>query len=957
MRNIWMQKCKNPIIKITRYPSDKLMKHNFPPYRLLMLLLILFLGKQLFCLEAADSIKNNLYQAAIEAKNDSLKALNFIRLGVALHASDVEIFKNKSGKDYLLKATELALQKHCFGNIGYFLDSIGVAQRNQGNYTTALHLHNLVIDFAKKVHDSLLMSYAYNNAGVVYRRIDDYKQGLSSHLQAYKLAEKRDDSVTMAIAINCIGNIEVMMGDYDEGLKYFKKSLTLEQHRKNLVGIAINLENIGTIFLYKKMYNKANDYFKLSLTMNENAGSKKGIAICYSDLAETYTLMGKYYLAKLFLNKSLTLNKKIEDKIYLADNYLSLGKIYAETGKFAEANSSLLMGLKLSKEMGVKSNIEKAYHTLCYLLKKRHQYKKALEYLEAANMYHDSVLNVSIQKDVARLQIQYESDRKENKIMLLEQQAKIRELKLSKQKFLNYFFIASIVLSLVVVAFLSVYLFNKSKLNRLLMEKNLEIENARNESERKSVELLEAKKKAEYSDRSKSEFLANMSHEIRTPLNSVIGFSDLLFDVSSDPKLKQYANAIKSSGQSLLILINDLLDLSKIEAGKFEVVMKPVNLAEGIEELRQLFMVHANEKGLNLAFSIDESFPGKIIFSAIRLRQILFNLIGNALKFTKKGKISVNVQYESDTPGMINIRITVKDTGIGIPKEEQERIFNPFYQSENNDTEMGTGLGLAITYRLVQALNGKIALKSKVGTGSKFVLSFDNIRVVEEGAMKNLPGKAVLPFNILLLDNKNDFSSNLLSFLQRKVQNVCNVGTRLQKAKEILPDCKVVIVNGFAGEMFVNSMHLLSKVTPDNLFIVIGSPQEISVKNIFFIEEKLPVNKILNTLDDRLKRFRYKSFIATLFFDDTESLPQGDFANDLTTIVNNEFRSAMESKMLQHISTFSQKVAALSKKYQLPAMLQYAEELNHLIDTFEISGIEEKLKLFLEAYHLQFSPT
>lgn len=934
------------------------MKHPFPPYRLLLFLLMLFWGKQLFCAEEADSIKNHLYQAAVETKNDSLKALNFIRLGVALHASDVKMFKKKSGQDYLLKATDIALQKHCFGSIGYFIDSIGVAQRNQGNYTTALHLHNLVIDFAKKVQDNRLMSFAYNNAGVVYRRIDDYKQGLSSHLHAYQLAEKRDDSVTMAIAINCIGNIEVMMGDYDEGLRYFKKSLALEQHRKNLIGIAINLENIGSIFLYKKMYNKANDYFKLSLAMNENAGSKRGKAICYSDLADTYTLTGKYYLAEFFLLKSLNINKKIGEKIYLADNYLALGKIYAETGKYTEANASLLKGLKLSKMMGTKSNIEKAYHTLYYLYKKRHKYKKALTYLETANLYHDSVLNVSIQKDIARLQIQYESDRKENKIILLEQQAKIRDLKLNKQKFLNYFFITSIALSLIVVAFLSVYLFNKSKLNRLLMEKNLEIEKAKNELEQKSIELLEAKKKAEYSDQSKSKFLANMSHEIRTPLNSVIGFSDLLFDASTDPKLKQYALAIKSSGKNLLVLINDLLDLSKIEAGKLKVLMKPVNIADGLEELHQLFIVRANEKGLNLSFSIDESFPEKVIFSAVRLRQILFNLIGNALKFTKKGGIRVMVQYEpQETPGTINIRFTVKDTGIGIPKEEQERIFNPFYQSENNDTEIGTGLGLAITYRLVHAMNGKISLESNMGIGSTFVLSFDNIKVVEGGAKTYFPKNAILPSNILLLDNKNDLSSNLLSFLQRKVQHICNVGTSLQKAKDILPDCNIVVVNGFEGEMLVNSMHLLSKENPENLFIVIGTPQEIPVKNIFFIEEKLPVNKILNTLSERLKQFRYKSLIATLFFDDSGSLPKGDFTNELSKIVNNEFRSAMESKMLQHISTFSQRVATLSKKYQLPAMLQYSEELSHLLDTFEISGIEEKLKLFLEAYNLQFSTT
>ena len=335
------------------------------------------------------------------------------------------------------------------------------------------------------------------------------------------------------------------------------------------------------------------------MVLGEKLNFDKGKSQGYYNLGVIYKNIGKYKTAEVYLKHSMQLNKQIGDKLYLSDNYISLGQIYAETGKYYQAVELLKKGLEISKESGLKTSVEEAYRTLYKIYKKQKRYKQALFNLEMAKMYHDSVMNIALNKDIARLQMQFETERKENQIVLLEQQAKIRELNLKKQKFLNYFLMAAFFTALIIVVFLLVYLLNKNKLTKILMDKNRQIEKAKLELEKREKELENAKSQAEASSRSKSEFLANMSHEIRTPLNSVIGFSDILATLVTDEKQQQYISAIKSSGKSLLALINDILDLSKIEANKLDVVLEPVNIENVLDSLHNMFLIQAKNKGLD----------------------------------------------------------------------------------------------------------------------------------------------------------------------------------------------------------------------------------------------------------------------------------------------------------------------------------------------------------------------
>ena len=246
-------------------------------------------------------------------------------------------------------------------------------------------------------------------------------------------------------------------------------------------------------------------------------------------------------------------------------------------------------------------------------------------------------------------------------------------------------------------------------------------------------ELKLAKEEAEKADRSKSSFLANVSHEIRTPMNAVLGFSDLLYSRIQDPVLKSYLQSIKSSGNTLLNLLNDILDLSKIEAKKMSLKLSPVNLFSVFEEIKHIFSLKALEKGLDYEFLIDEDVPPSLMLDELRIKQVLLNLVDNAVKFTEKGKINVTAKRIAPLQRInkANISIVVEDTGIGIPEHLQGSIFESFRQQDDQDKRKfhGTGLGLAITKRLVELFEGEILLESRPSKGSRFEVILKDVKI------------------------------------------------------------------------------------------------------------------------------------------------------------------------------------------------------------------------------------
>jgi signal transduction histidine kinase/ActR/RegA family two-component response regulator len=272
--------------------------------------------------------------------------------------------------------------------------------------------------------------------------------------------------------------------------------------------------------------------------------------------------------------------------------------------------------------------------------------------------------------------------------------------------------------------------------------------------EQKLIEVEKLKARAEAANSAKSEFLANMSHEIRTPMNGILGMTELAMQADSVAEQRECLSTIRSSGDALLSILNDLLDLSKIEAGKFEIQEAPFSLRELLSESGKVFAFRMREKGLRFEAAVDDVLPDLLVGDAWRLRQILLNLLGNAVKFTAEGSIVLSARCEQTF-----LRLAVTDTGIGIPQEKQGQIFEAFRQADTHIARNygGTGLGLSICLKLVSLMGGKIELTSEPGQGSTFSVVLPLKVAPEQGgrvAETDLASAASIPsLNILLAED------------------------------------------------------------------------------------------------------------------------------------------------------------------------------------------------------------
>jgi signal transduction histidine kinase/DNA-binding response OmpR family regulator len=644
-------------------------------------------ASQLVGVNSAINYANDAYTLALNIKDNK----SIITSGYAL-GTLYGITKNDSlSYKYLRNALDLAfsIEDAYLITVGYLRLSSYYRYIYEPWQSVELLNKSLIIseenNFIKQIGETHI------GLGDSYRSLGRYEKSLNNYLMALRINESLNDQTAIAENLNSIGNVYQRTDDYENAMDYFIRALEINQLKKNVKNITMNIHNIGVIHQKNGDYQKALINYQNALTIAESSNDTLGQGIITENIGSVLVKQGKLELGLEHLNKALTLmeNRRTHRSILSTLNEISLVKIQMGEGQGAKEVAEKV--IYLAKEYEESDQLRDGYLNLSNSYTILKDYEKAHLFLEKYNALNDSLFGIEKTQQINELQIQYETEKKDQEISSLQHE---KEIAGAQRKI--YFLIAAIVLLVMVGLYFNQRL--RTKRNRLLLEKEKEV------------------------DRLKSNFFANISHEFRTPLTLILGPIESMLAEIKDKNHQYQLGLMQRSASRLLRLINQILDLSKLESGQLELKVKEINMANLIKGVTGSFQSMADSKDIDLECEVSDT-EIQLYGDQSQIETIFINLISNAFKFSDTGgRITVRLN-KNDTGEVV---LQVMDNGVGIPSEQVEQIFNRFYQAGSASTNQyeGTGIGLALTKELVELHSGTIQVTSELGKGTEVTVRF-----------------------------------------------------------------------------------------------------------------------------------------------------------------------------------------------------------------------------------------
>ncbi len=697
------------------------------------------------------------------------------------------------------------------------LNEVSMTLLQNGQYDDANNFANEALTKATSANNQVAMAAAYDRLGMVCQAKYDYTNAMKYFVNGLKIRNSIDDKAGIATSKNFIGVVFFQQEDPESSEENLVNSLMIREEIKDWKGAAETHKNLADLYLFKKLYGKAQEHYDKAFGLRRDLEDYKGAASIASHIGGILTDLGNFDGALVYFSMSLDLNSSIEDmegiandfnsialtnieqevydeaedatmramgirqdlgdKLGIAECYKNYGIIYSQTGNFSEAKENLAKSVELLKTMETQPGKQEIYKNISDAYFQMKDYQNAYQNQLAFVKEKEELFSYEKSTALLELTTKYESEFAAEK-----QAAEIENLKQREsynQKF-NYFLFALLGLGILFMVSLFKSYNRKKKDNAKLRSMNDEIKKQSNEISKqhdlleeknanldvlnsKLVDEMAERESIEQSSFARDRFLATMAHEMRTPMNIITGLTHLLLEEKPRPEQIEHLRTLQFSANNLVVFINDVLDYSKIEAGRITLEKRDFSIRETFEEVMTRFRLPAEDKNVALNFTMDTKIPEMVSGDSVRLNQILTNLIGSSISSTSKGAIEINAKLHEMSKKDMTVLLSIADTGEGMNQEQLDEMFTNFKRKSSDMFEGygNSGLELAITKRLVDLQNGKIEATSKVGVGTTFLLYLpfkiaddtpktDKNKKKEKKTFNHLAGNRVL----LVEDNK-----------------------------------------------------------------------------------------------------------------------------------------------------------------------------------------------------------